>query len=766
MSDFSPPTPLSLRDALFRWTRDHTVGALLAALAVVIVAIAQISLIGGWHLGFEDRRIPVAPINAMVATVPNEPEQLIYSFNGGSAVSATRTINIATDQVLGVRLTLNQIPASTRLNLGWVGTRDRRRPTNLTVSLPPSAEGRTIDIPLRGHNEWRDNVTQFAILFVAPAGTAPITLSRAEWIVATPANSIGHTLRRWTFADNIISVESSFVRVLPFVAFVSLAALLVYSALGWIRRDAPDRKRASLIGAMVLLLGFSALFAAIAISKTQISVASGISLVAAMAFATALFGARSARFTALLSGYAIDAGAALLAAAAVVLGGWQYAWVPVAVLLALIARRFPGAVTPLRATLFWLPLLAIGGVTQAIAAQRLSLPDIALRDPSSTLASLTLFSAPFLAALCAFALCVFFLPQVARQARSKSAALVSWFALLGTLASIAVVIPKSTAVLNPLWWLPLAVCLTAWLLPSLATPVASAAVAAPAHEKTEADLSAVVKQLFDGAAESFEAAITEGRTANALAPLNRMREIAPGSLRTRTAELSYALRGTNLESAANSYRTLLAQPKDALAASVPQAHELLLAYANRTGDLRTIIDLLDGKADNEAHARLLARAVLLSAPQDEVEAARVSAIEILRSIAKPNNLAHEIAELHLLGDEWQKAQYALAESGFTPQSLPGQIYVARLGLIATQGSQTYVDQIQKLATWNSELELAHLAMGELLYRQGKLSGARARLALVGKNDITLWAAQRRLLDVDAELKAQGALNQAEALPNE
>lgn len=766
MSDPSSHTPLSLRDAIFRWSRDHTLGAVLAVFAIMIAAVAQISLVGGWHFGMEERKIPVAPFNAMVTAVPNEPDQLTYSFNGGPAVSATRTINIATDRVLGVRLTLNQIPASTRINLGWVGTRDRRRPTNLTVALPPSDGVRTIDIPLRGHNEWRDNVTQFAILFVAPAGTPPITLSHAEWTDATPATSIAHTLRRWSFADNIISVESSFVRVLPLIAFVSLAALLAYCALAWIRRDAPDRKRAGLVGALWTLLGFSAIFAVLAAPKLQLSAASGASLLAANAFAVALFGPRSQRLSKLFAGYAIDIGAIALAAAAVVVGGWQFAWGALAIAFALVARRFPMPVARLRATLFWLPLLALGGVTQATAAQRLSLPDIALRDPSNTLASLAVVSAPFLAALCAFVLCVFFLPQSARQARGTSAGLTSWFALLGTLASVAVVASRSTGSLNSLWWLPLAVCLTAWLLPALEARVASSAVAEPAHEKTEADLSAVVKQLFDGAAESFETAIAEGRTANALAPLNRMREIAPGSLRTRTAELNYALRGTKLETAAHAYRTLLSQPKELLATSVPQAHEFLLAYANRTGDLQTIIERLDREADNEAHARLLARAILLSASHEERESARLRAIEILRSIVKPNNLAHEIAELHLLGGEWQEAQRALAESSFTPQSLPGQIYVARLGLIATQGAQNYVEQIQKLATWNSDLELAQLAMGELLHREGKLGGARARLALVGKTDITLWAAQRRLLDIVAELKAKDAPNAIDAAAKE
>ncbi len=754
MSDSSSNTRLSLRDALLRWTRDHTTGAVLAVVAIAIALLAQISLIGGWHLGMAEPRIQIAPVNASVANLPNEPEQLVYSFNGGQAVSATRTINIPTDRVLGVRLTLNQIPAATRLNLGWVGTRDRRRPTNLSVSLPPSAEPRTLDIPLRGHSEWRDNVTQFAILFAAPAGASPITLSKAEWIVATPVSAVAHTLRRWTFADNIVPVESSFVRVLPFVAFVCLAAVLVFAALAWFRRDAPDRKRNGLIGALWVLLGISTLLALFATSKIHLSMASGVSLLVAAAFAAALFGPRSKALSTLMGGYAIDACAALLAAAAVAMGGWQFAWVPVVILFALLARRFPSSVSSVRALLFWLPLLAIGGVTQATAAQRLTLPDVALRDPSNALASLALLSAPFIAALCAFVLCVFFLPSSARKSRDKFAALVSWFVFLGTLATIAMVSPKSAGALNALWWLPLAVCLTAWLLPALQSRVANSAIAPSTHEKTEADLSVVVRQLFDGAAESFEAAIADGRTANALAPLNRMREIAPASLRTRTAELNYALRGTRLETAAAAYRALLEQPKDTLNASAPQANELVLAYANRTGDLQTIIDRLTGETLNQDHARLLARAVLLAAPADQVEPARLRAIEILRSIAKPNNLAHEIAELHLLGDEWQQAQYALAESDFTPQSLPGQIYVARLGILATNGSQTYVDQIQKFATWNSELELAHLAMGEMMHRDGKLRAARARLSLVGKTDITLWAAERRLLNIDAQLKAQ------------
>jgi hypothetical protein len=150
---------------------------------------------------------------------------------------------------------------------------------------------------------------------------------------------------------------------------------------------------------------------------------------------------------------------------------------------------------------------------------------------------------------------------------------------------------------------------------------------------------------------------------------------------------------------------------------------------------------------------MVARAQLLSADLAHRESARTAALATLESFPKPNSLPHEIAELHLLNDDWQAAQRALVDSQITPQSISGQVYVARLGYRAT-GQPSYADQIQKLATWNNTLGIAQLAMGELLMTQGNAQGARARFLLARKLDASLWSAERRIRDIDAMSTAE------------
>jgi hypothetical protein len=760
MPDLSQPAALDFRDVFFRWTRVHTIGAIVASVAFVVTLLFQIAFLSGWHLPLADSKIPLEAKNSSV-TVSKGGEALAYSFVGPPAVSATSAINVHTDAVLGVTLDFDRIPEQTTLTLGWVGFRDRRKPTNLAIKLIPSATPQTIYVPLRGHSEWRDSATQFAVVLVARPGAPTITLSNVEFVSATPSGALAHAWQRWFGASAFAKSTTVAERTVPLAALVAIAGLLAFGFIAWRRRDDGVARRDGIVGALVALIVLSAALSGFAYRAFRVDEAAAVWLLASAAIAVALFASRLSMPKRVSRLYGVEIMTLALATASVVLGGWPFSWVVFAVIVALIAQHLPSAFARAQPILFFAPVIAIGAFAQAAYAKRIDIAGTSLRDPSIVLANLIEQSGATAAIAAVLLLATFFLNRSQRIARNDSVGIVLWLVVLGIIATL-VVSPAQRSFdysAGAAWiLLPILIATIAWLLPSFLAPVTSSVASDSANAKTEQDLSQIVRQLFDGASASFDAAINSSRLASALAPLNRMREIAPMSFITKTAELNYALRGTNLDQARDAYETLKHVPAGTLSSA---AQSFVLAYANRINDYDEVVARANAQPPNEDAARLSARAQLLRATPNDTETARLAAIETLRACPKPNNLAHEIAELHLLNDEWQAAQAALAESSIEPQSLPGQVYVARLGFVASGHAAQYVEQIQKLATWNGTLGVAQGAMGETLLAEGNLIGARARFKLAHEADLTLWAFERRVKDVDLQLEASKA-NKSEA----
>jgi hypothetical protein len=754
MPDPSASDTSSVRELLLRWTRAHTWGAIVAVLALVLMAIVQIAAFSAWRMGLADRNIPVAPVNAAVVVDEKNRDALVFSFVGIPAVSATKSINVNTDRVLGVSLSFDRIPEQTKLTLGWVGTRDRRKPSNLAVPLAASKEATSVYVPLRGHSEWRDSITQFAVMLASRPGSEAVTLSRIEFVDATPSSALSHASKRWFASPSFTKPPGSAERVIPLSALLAIAAAIAFGAIAWRRRNDALAWRDASFGALAAFALVALLLSAFRPEAFSLNAASVPWLLSAAAISFALFGQRFAKRARFELPSIAEIASILCAIGSLWFGHWPFAWVAITVVVALLAHRFLATFPYAKASLFFAPLLALGGFAQAIAAKQIVVADTALRDPSSLLANLIEQSGAVASTAIVLLLALLFSHASRRGKRDSVAAIALWFATLGTIACL-IVLPADRILeisTGAIWiLLPIVVAVFAWVMPSFLAPVGATTIAAVANNKTEHDLSDVVRQLFDGAAESFTQAIRGERPASAFAPLNRMKEIAPASFITRAAELNFALLGTNLVSVHDAYLALKTAPESALDDA---QKSLVLAYANRTNDFDEVVARTRALPPTEHSLRLFARASVLRASESELEAARLAAIEALSSCPTPNNLAHEIAELHLLARDWEAARNALAGSSIALDSPAGQVYVSRLGFVATNGQRSYVEQIQRHATWNSTLAVAQVAMGELLLAEGNLPGARARFKLAKDGDITLWVAERRIKDIDAQLAKQ------------
>jgi hypothetical protein len=741
------PTLPALRGLFLRWTRDHSFGVAIALVSFAIVWMLQVSILSGWHFALPSPAVPFAPVSSAVAA-DSKANTLTYSFVGAPAVSATRTINVPTDSVLALDVTLDRVPQRTMLTLGWVGTRDRRKPSNLAVSLMPSETEQSIRVMLRGHSHWRDSITQMALVLAAPNGSAPITLSRAEFVSATPGAATSVAFSSWFDAPTQVRSASVSTRTLPLAALVALAALIGFAAIARFKRNAPQKRRDALIGATVALIACTLAFAAFAKHAWSINLTALAWLFASLAIIVSVFDVVPPKVRAIKTPVPISIIVALtLAIVAVALGGWTLSWAIAVVLWSFLARRFQSIATKLRPSVFFLPALTIGALVQAANAKHVELPQRLLADPSSALGN-AIHAATALPAIAAILLLVhtFWPRNNESRAYDDNVGVTLWLTLTGSLVAY---IWSATLPNSPIGFawvlLPTLLALLAWLSPRFLAPVSETADAlqTSAKGKTEADLSAVVRQLFDGASQSFDAALRSDNAATALAPLKRMREIAGASGITYGAELRYALARGHAREGLAAYDALKSQDRRTHSDTTREA---LIDYAHRTDDFEYLRALVETLEASERKSRLLAYCRVLGSPSDD--AVRIDdALWLLDDAPKPNTLALERVELHLLKDDWQAAQRALAESPVTPQSAQGQTYVARLGMRAS-GIAAYADQVQKLVTWNNKSALAQTAMGELLLSQQNLPGARARFALALAIEPQLWPLKVRIKQID------------------
>jgi hypothetical protein len=737
--------PAALRALFHPWTPAHSFGVLCAIFALCVAGALQITMLSGWHAGASVSNIALSPTNASVSLDTKATTTLSYSFSGPPAISATGSINVSTEEVIGVSLDFDRIVPGSTLTLGWVSSRDRRKPSNLAVKLPTSATPQTIYVPLRGHGAWRDNVTQFAVVLVAPPGSAAMTLSNPSFVAATPAAAARHAWGAWFDSPSQLQASAVARRVLPISFLLVLASLISFAAIRVFKRNDSVARRGATASAAVALSLVALLLSAVAPNAFTLNASLAPWWLASVALLIACFG-RAARLpNAITRLYAVEVVSLGVAAGCVALGGVGFVWVVLAVLVLHLAHYVPLVFSRAKTLLFFGPAIAIGGIVQAAHAKHIDIPDTSFADPSAAFASLVHQSAGFSALLAVLALAYAFWPRTVGGSARSSLGITLWLVVIGTIGVYALRNNGYGLSTEGAGWalLPCLITAIAWLSPRFISPIATTA-AETKIERTEHDLSAVVRQLFDGSAASFDSVLTSDHPGSALAPLNRMKEIAPASSITHASEVRYALKNDKLAGARTAYESLKRADASTLSAS---ARSALLEYANRSDDFETVIEQASADAPSEARARMVARAQLLAGSNRD--AAQKASLATLEAHPKPNLLSHEIAELHLLTDDWQAAQRALVDSQITPQSLPGQIYVARMGLRATGGQTSYVDQIQKLATWNNTLGVAQMAMAELLLTQGNAQGARARFLLARKLDATLWAAERRIRDIDA-----------------
>ncbi len=743
MSDETPTATPNYRDVLLRWSPSHTFGASIAAIALLLTLAVQISLLGSWYSTLAFDRIALGSAGNAVP-VPNAPGEFLYNFSGQAVVSATSpTLSVSANDVLGVEFSADTIPERAQLTLGWLNSRDRRKPNSVQIDLPASAKPKRVFVQLRGHPQWREQLSQIAIALAAPSGSESVTVSEARFIEATPLEALSLATRVWTSHSTQLRASQTSDRVLPLWVWFSLATLVAILTIAWFRRGEIVSRRASILGASIVFVVASfavSLYAPRAFEIGQSTVAWWFAAAAVLA---AFVLADSKAENPLRSEPKFVIGLVVSLLATLALGQLQFAWLIAVIACLFVAKVFPNQFSKLQTLLFFAPVLAIGGAAQWLASHQFRAGDKTLVDPTTEISTALMSASAFPALGVVFLLGYSAWSSGVAASRTRGGALATWLALIGVVAMCAMQAPavSVSSSTGAVWIvLPVLIALGGWLVPALLAPVEQGAPSV-VPMRTEADLSDAARRLFDGAAGSFDNALVSDRAGSALAPLNRLKQIAPDSLITRTAELRYALKNTELAAAADAYASL----KHAAPERIPaNAVEAILEYALRQGDFATVVERGRQLPVNEANARMIARAQLLG--QSDLSVARVDALQTLLAVEKPNTLAIEIAELHLLGDDWKAAQTALIDSGFSPQSIPGQIYVARLGMRAANVAQ-YADQIQKLATWHNTLGIAQVAMGELQLAQGNRAGARARFILAKTLDPALFTIERRLVDL-------------------
>jgi hypothetical protein len=609
---------------------------------------------------------------------------------------------------------------------------------------------------LCGHSQWRDSITQFALALTAPPGSPPVTLSSVEFVSATPTEATSVALHSWFDVPTQHKPANVSQRVVPLAALLSLAALIAFAALAWRMRERALARRDALIGALAVVALVTLVLTAFAPRAFLFGNGTLAWICAAAAVACAVFDYVPKTLRDKLGRVPVNAAIALLfAVGTVALGGWMFLWAIAVALWAMFAHRFAQLAARLTPSIVFLPVIAIGGIVQAAHAKYIGLPTHVLVDPSSALGDAIHTTAALPAIAAALLLVHWLWPRGSTRQYDMASGIVLWLTLVGSLVAYVATASQTAATTGFAWVvLPSLVALVAWLAPKFLVQPTNV-VHNVGDAKTEADLSAVVRQLFDGAADSFDAALKSDHPGTALSPLKRMREIAPASAMTYAAELRYALANGALREGDAAYRALKESAPKTIG---DDAKEALLDFAYRSNDYDYLTTLASTLPGSERRSRLLAYCRLLSSPHDGA-ASIDDALKLLDDAPKPNTLALERVELHLLKDDWHAAQRALAESPIAPQSTIGETYVARLGMRAS-GVAAYADQVQKLVTWNPQLATAQAAMGELLLAQGNAKGARARFLVALKAEPMLWPLKKQIQRIDRAAQATEATVQS------
>ena len=723
------------------------------ALSTLLAFVIQLGLLGALGIGNISTDLGLqAFLNSRVATLSGTTG-LRFDPAGGAAVAQAKSLRIAANDVLAVVVDTEDVTTNLRLTLGWLSTRDIRRPVTATTQLAANTDPQRSIVLLSGHPRWRETVTQVALALesTSATSTAPSAfVARTELLPANPMGGARLLAAAWFQRDaNIVTPAESANRLLPLALWLSLICATSLLAVALLFRKKPEQRADALrICATALAVG-AILLTVHSNLWPGWTVPLGGGVAAALALllldrTITLALTRSQRVAIAMAAAGISVLLTPLVAAVAVLPG---------IMLLLAQWRQPSAAQPdrwLRAAglIALLPVLVLAAVAQGlIPAPSLLSP---LTDPTKALASVAT-SAGALPGLALGMLAMHQLwPAPALSPRWSSGAVAA--AVWGLVGAVAVLaIPKIAVLVGGgstfiALFFPALACLGLAVLPKLQAVARSVDETIVVEAKSEADLSAQALTLLESHAERVVATLSRREIGAARAALVQMERIAPAAHATALARLRVALVEGDLATA----QTAAAQLETSGTLSTVD-HDALLELAHRTHLQPRVIELAPGASRTEGNVRALAMAQLLTNGP-------TPALQTLTAWPDEHTFAREIAELHLLNDDLPATQQSLVNTGIAMTDPTGQAYIARLGM-RVQGPEAHAKSINSIATWHPQLGAAQAAQGELLLQQGNLPGARARFLLAAKLDPAMWPLQFRLQQIDGANAPQADVQQ-------
>ncbi len=719
----------------------NLVAAGVVAVVTLVALIVQISLVGGLGSGGRGvvTTLSLTPAFNAQTIGKDAAGPIKLDASRGAAAAQVRGLNLPSREVLAVKIATEDVTGNIKLALGWLSTQNLSRSAAATAPLVAGTDPQTSFILLSGHPRWRENVTQIALGIENAGGnrTPPsAVLTRVELVPANPLGALSLLATAWFATDsNIITPNESASRLLPLALWLALICAVSVAITAIIFRRVPADRAAALKSSAIALtlLTIVATVLANRWPGWSVPIGSGIAAVLALVLidpprTLGLTLAQRLSLALVCAGVCVVLSPLVAAVAffpAVMLG---LAQLPV-------AKRLP--VIQIGAALAAVPALFVAGVSQRlIAAPALLTP---LTDPTAALANVA-SSAGGLPGLAVGMLAIHQLwpaPALARRWSSGAAVAALW-ALAGALFVLAV--PKVAVMASGgstyiALFLPLLACLGLALRPKFREIAQSLAETQVVEAKTEFDLSTQALALFESHAQRVQTTLARREIGAARAAFRQMQRIAPAAHATRVSELRLALADGDLTTADKAAAQLEDSPL-----LMPTDRDALLELAHRQNQQHRVIELAPLASVIEPNRRALAMAQLaVNGPN--------AAIAVLMDWQNDASFARELAELHLLNDDVAATQKALMNSGMSLTEPAGQAYIARLGM-RVQGPDAQAQGINGLATWHPQVGAIHAAQGELLQRQGNLTGARARLILAMKLDPALWPLQYRLQSLE------------------
>lgn len=734
--------------------RPPTVAAFAAiAVSTLLAFVFQLGLLGALGAGNIDTDLTLEGVSNSRAATMGDATGLRFDPSRGPAVAQVKSLRLVASDALAVIINTEDVTTSLRLTLGWLSTQDLRRPVTATTRLGANTDPQQSVLLLAGHPRWRETVTQVALALESTVTTnAPpgAFIARTELLPANPIGGAKLLSVAWFQRDgNLLTPIESANRLLPLALWLALICASSLLSVALLFRKSPEQRAEALrVCAGALAVG-AILLTVLANRWPGWTVPVGGGIAAALALLlldrTIVLPMRTSERVAI---------AMMVAGISVLLTPLVAAVAVMPALMLLLAQWSPSNAPQthqwLRAAglLAMVPALLLAAVAQGLVpAPSLLIP---LADPTKTLAAV----ATSAGGLPGVALGMFAMhrlwPAPAQSPRwSSGAVAAAVWALIGAVAVLA--IPKIAVLAGGgstfiALFFPMLACLALAILPKLQTVARSVQETITVDAKSEADLSVQALTLLESHADRVVATLSRREVGAARSVLVQMDRIAPAAHATALARLRIALVEGDLTTAATAATQL-----EGSGALTSADNDALLELAYRTNAAQRVIELAPGASHTESNVRAQAIARLLTQGVQP-------ALEVLATWTDEHTFAREIAELHLLNDDMRATQQALVNSGIAMADPTGQAYIGRLGMRA-QGSEAHARSINSIATFHPQLAAAQAAQGELLLRQGNVTGARARFLRALELDPKMWPLQLRLQSIDAASPPQTSVAQ-------